>query len=69
MCIRDSFDRHLISFDDDYRLILSRDLKEYCISEVAKQYFQDREGEKITLPKRFVPKLEYLKRHREQGVF
>lgn len=64
-----AFDRHLISFDDDYRLILSRDLKEYCISEVAKQYFQDREGEKIILPKRFVPKLEYLKRHREQGVF
>jgi putative restriction endonuclease len=54
-----AFDRGLISFDDDYRLILSRKLKRLDYS-----VFNDYEGQKISLPKRFLPSQEFLGTHR-----
>jgi len=64
-----AFDRHLISLDEDYRLILSKDIKDHYTSKSSKEHFLNREGIKINLPHTFQPNLDYLERHRKQGNF
>lgn len=63
-----AFDKHLISFDEDYRMVLSKDIKEYCTTTVCKEYFKDFEGKKITLPTRFLPDKTLLAKHRDKLV-
>jgi putative restriction endonuclease len=60
-----AFDQHLISFDDDYRMILSKDIKEYYTSDVSKQYFQNFERKQISLPIHYLPSKKLLAKHRE----
>ena len=60
-----AFDEHLISFDDDYRMILSKEIKEYYTSDVTKEYFYKFEGKQIILPERFMPSQKLLARHRD----
>jgi len=64
-----AFDRHLISLDDDYRIILSGSLNDYMTNDSVKDYFESREGQVITLPNRYRPSLEYLTAHRSNGEF
>lgn len=64
-----AFDRNLISLDDDYRIILSKDIKDHYTSSVVKSYFHSKEGDKITLPDSYLPKKEYLEEHRKNGTF
>ena len=64
-----AFDRHLISLDEDYRLILSKDLKDHYTGESVQKWFHQREGAKIALPSRFPPSQNFLKLHRESGRF
>jgi putative restriction endonuclease len=64
-----AFDRNLISLDDDYRIILSKDIKEYYTNDSVKEYFLDKEGTKITLPSSYVPQKDYLEKHRSNGKF
>ncbi len=59
-----AFDKHLISFDDDYRLIVSKEIKDYYTNEAAKEYFESFEGKRIELPLRFMPDKQLLERHR-----
>ena len=59
-----AFDRHLISFDGDYRMVLSKSLKDHCTAEVHKKYFIDFEGRQLTLPSKFLPSKELLEKHR-----
>lgn len=63
-----AFDQHLISFDDDYRMILSKSIKDHCTAAVCKQYFKDFEGHKLTLPLRFLPDKGLLEKHRNKLV-
>ena len=60
-----AFDRHLISFDDDYRMILAPSLHEYCTNQAFQEQFKHFEGARITLPIRFFPSKELLAKHRE----
>lgn len=64
-----AFDRHLITLDGDYRIVLSKDLKNQYSSESFQEHFLKREGGKVTLPKTYLPKQEYLERHRALGEF
>lgn len=64
-----AFDRHLLTLDDEYRIVLSRDLKDHYTSQAATDYFLRKEGERITLPKAYLPKKEYLESHRKLGSF
>jgi putative restriction endonuclease len=64
-----AFDKHLISLDDDYRIILSKEIKEHYTSESVQTHFKNKEGLQITLPSRYQPKLDYLSHHRGKGVF
>lgn len=64
-----AFDRHLISLDPDYRIILSKEIKEHYSSQSVQTYFRSKEGVRIELPNSFHPKQDYLKVHRDHGVF
>ena len=59
-----AFDKHLISFDEQYRMILSTQLKEYYCNDAFKTYFLAFEGKSISLPNRFMPDQGFLKKHR-----
>lgn len=64
-----AFDKHLISLDDDYRIILSSDIKDYYRADSVNEYFIKKEGEKINLPSSYQPNKKYLAKHRSQGHF
>jgi putative restriction endonuclease len=61
-----AFDRNLISFDDDYRMILSLMLKEYYTNTAFKEYFLSKEGTRISCPESFLPDSELLQKHRQK---
>ena len=63
-----AFDRHLISFDEKYRMILSPSLKEHYTNQAFKTYFKDFEGNKLTLPNRFKPDNLLLEKHRNKII-
>lgn len=64
-----AFDKHLISLDNENRIILSKDIKEHYTSSSVQTYFRSKEGDTITLPDRYRPKQEYLDHHRSKGAF
>jgi len=64
-----AFDKCLISLDDDYRLIISKNIKDYYKNENVKEYFISQEGRKIAMPIAYLPKKEYIQRHRSNGEF
>ena len=59
-----AFDRHLISFDAKYRMVLSPQLREYYSNDAFKTQFLAFEGKRISLPKRFCPDQAFLEKHR-----
>ena len=60
-----AFDRHLISFDEHYRLIVSKAIKDHYTDAAAKSYFLDREGQAMFLPTKFLPAQSLLEKHRD----
>ena len=64
-----AFDRHLISFDEDYRMIFSPALKEFYSNDAFKTQFLAFEGKQISKPKRFCPDQEFLQKHRDKMPF
>lgn len=64
-----AFDRHLISLDDDYRILLSKDIKEYYSSKSVQAHFLKKEGDAIALPSVYRPLKSYLEIHRSKGQF
>jgi len=63
-----AFDRHLITFDDEYRMVLSKSLKDCCTAKVHRDYFLAYEGKKISLPIKFSPNLALMTKHRAKLV-
>ena len=47
------------------RLLVSKAIKDYYTDTVSKSYFIDREGQKMSLPVKFLPSLKLLEKHRE----
>ncbi|HFB64874.1 MAG TPA: HNH endonuclease [Aeromonadales bacterium] len=64
-----AFDRNLISLDNDYRIILSKNITDYYTNESVKEYFINKEGTKVTLPTSYLPHKGYLENHRSKGNF
>ena len=60
----EAFDAHLISFDEKYRLVVSKSIKDHYTSAAAKSYFIDREGQKIIMPVKFPPSQALMEKHR-----
>ena len=61
-----AFDQGLIAFDDDFKLIISRPLRENKNDEAVNAYFMAREGSKLLFPDRFSPDVEAFAYHREK---
>lgn len=64
-----AFDSNLLSLDEDYRIILSKDLKEHYTNDSVKEVFLNREGQQIRLPASYQPKQSYLEIHRKKGRY
>ena len=64
-----AFDKHLISLDNDYRIILSKSIAEFYTRESVKEYFKSKEGAKVSLPKVYLPNKKYLAKHRSADEF
>ena len=60
-----AFDQHLISFDEQYRLIVGKEISEHFSSDVVQNYFIKKEGKKMILPSKYLPSQSFLQTHRE----
>lgn len=58
-----AFDSHLFSLTDDYRVVLSKQLKQ-TRDDLLRQIFLPVDGLQIALPERFRPEAAFLQRHR-----
>jgi putative restriction endonuclease len=62
-----AFDKGLITFDSNFKMILSKELNNNK-SENIKLYFHKLEGKPIILPKKFIPDENFLEYH-NQNIF
>lgn len=60
-----AFDRHLISFDEDFRLVLSERIKVQAKDEVVQEYFLKVEGRALEPPYRFLLDIKAMEDHRK----
>lgn len=60
-----AFDRHLISFDEDFRLVLSDKIKSQSKDETIKKYFVEFDGKKLATPYRFYPDSNAILLHKK----
>lgn len=62
-----AFDRGMISFDEDFRLLVGDALrKEASRRKFAEANFLAYEGRRISFPERFAPDPEFMRHHRER---
>ena len=61
-----AFDRGLITLDEEYRLVYSKQLRESFTVDAMSQFFKQYEGKSIQFPWRFLPNQECLHKHRNQ---
>jgi len=61
-----AFDRRLITFDGEMRLVLSRVLLRHLPNLAIESEFVSREGQRLTCPDRFPPDADFLAYHRDR---
>ncbi|QDV53206.1 HNH endonuclease [Gimesia fumaroli] len=61
-----AFDRGLITLDEDYRLVYSRQLRESFTVEAMNRIFKPYENQQIQIPLRFRPDQKCLEKHRNK---
>lgn len=61
-----AFDQGLIAFDDDYRLLLSKRIRDYLTIQAIRDNFACYEGKPMRLPEKFYPDQDFLASHRER---
>src|SRR5690606_2056312 len=61
-----TFDRGLITFDEDMRMLVSPRIAEIHENKVQKEMLMDFRGCALTLPKRFQPDAELMAYHRRE---
>ena len=61
-----AFDRHFISFDDDYRMVLAPALEKYVGNQAYEEAFVSLKGRQLVLPKmeQYAPSVRFLRQHR-----
>jgi predicted restriction endonuclease len=60
-----AFDRGMITLDDDFRVILCKDIEQRN-EPFVQQFFHPLAGQPITLPERFMPDKGFLTQHRRE---
>ena len=63
-----AFDKHLITFDEDYKMVLSPMLKEKYSSSAFKAHFLRFEGKTMTLPSTYLPSKKFMEKHRNNLI-
>lgn len=63
-----AFDRHLITFDEDLRMVLSKSLKAYYTNQAFQEQFQAYEGRQLSSAKRFPLSQIFLDKHRKSFI-
>ena len=58
-----AFDAHLIGFDDQYRMKLTKTLRDTCTKDVYRRYFKGFENQKISMPHGPLPSKDALLSH------
>lgn len=58
-----AYDKGLISINEKFELLISSDLKKKSKEEYYPKYFSHLENEKINLPKKYLPKKDFLQYH------
>ena len=61
-----AFDRGLITFDEQMRLVLNPAFRQYLPNEALESEFVRREGQKLAHPDRFPPEPQFIAHHRSQ---
>ncbi|MBE0598274.1 MAG: HNH endonuclease [Desulfuromonadales bacterium] len=61
-----AFDRGLITFDEDLRLVLSPRLREFLPNEALARNFLSYEGKQIEMPDKFLPGADFMEKHRQE---
>lgn len=60
-----AFDRGLITLDEDFRMVVSKYLRDFLPNDAVQREFSAYEGKRIDLPEKFLPEREFLRMHRE----
>ena len=60
-----AFDQHLISFDEEYRMIVGKEIRDHFTNKVTHKYFEKFVGKRIAFPSKFLPSQEFLQAHRD----
>jgi hypothetical protein len=60
-----SSQRHLITLDENLRVVLSKSIRDHFTSESVRMNFQPYEGQRISVPHRFTPDTTPLRCHRD----
>jgi putative restriction endonuclease len=60
-----AFDRALMTFDEDRRLVIGRRLREHFTNEAVRAHFEPFAGRELRAPTRFLPDERFLAFHRE----
>lgn len=63
-----AFDRNLLTLDEDYRVVISKRIRDQYSNESVSTYFEKIEGSRISLPDNYLPGQKYLEKHREKLV-
>lgn len=58
-----AFDQGLIGINEQFEVLISKDLKRNTAKEYYRKYFAELENKKILLPIRYLPKKEFLQFH------
>lgn len=59
-----AFDRGLLTFDEEYRLVLSRYLRNHLPNESIRLNFAEFEGKRLQMPEKFLPEQSFMEHHR-----
>jgi putative restriction endonuclease len=62
-----AFDRKLVSFDENFRLVLSDRIKKQYKDAMVKEYFLEFEGKKLEMPYRFLPDPRAMMNHQNSA--
>jgi putative restriction endonuclease len=61
-----AFDQGLISFDEDMRLVISREMKSYLPNDALVREFVPMERTELRMPEKFRPNEDFMRHHREK---
>lgn len=58
-----AFDRGFITISDDYKIIVSNEIKDICDQRAVEKYFKTYNGKRIRLPEKFLPDKSFIQYH------